>query len=60
MQGEKNSKSLTIYVNYAGLGDNLFYSHLPRIAKSSNGGGGLMIKSLSSLILNFATMITKG
>lgn len=41
MQGE-NSKSLTIYVNYAGLGDNLFYSHLPRIAKSSNvGGGGL-------------------
>lgn len=39
MQGEKNSKSLTIYVNYAGLGDNLFYSHLPRIAKSSNGGG---------------------
>lgn len=40
MQGEKNSKSLTIYVNYAGLGDNLFYSHLPRIAKSSNGGGG--------------------
>lgn len=42
MQNSKNSKTLTIYLNYAGLGDSLFYSHLPRIAKISNAmGGGL-------------------
>lgn len=54
-------KTLIIYLNYAGLGDSLFYSHLPRIAKSSNAmGGGGMIRSLSNLSLNFATMITRG
>lgn len=58
---QSNAKTLIIYLNYAGLGDSLFYSHLPRIAKSSNTiGGGGMIKSLSNLSLNFATMITKG
>lgn len=59
---QSKAKTLIIYLNYAGLGDSLFYSHLPRIAKSSNtiGGGGGMIKSLSNLSLNFATMITKG
>ncbi|WP_285818863.1 hypothetical protein [Helicobacter bilis] len=36
------SKDLIIKVEYGGLGDHLFFSHIPRIAKlgNTNGGGG--------------------
>ena len=56
-------KTLIIYLSYAGLGDSLFFSHLPRIAKTANtngGGGGIMIKSLFRPFLTSAVMITKG
>lgn len=36
---QNSPKTLIIYISYAGLGDSLFYSHLPRIAKTANGGG---------------------
>lgn len=36
----KKLKILTIQIgDGGGLGDNLFYSHLPRIAKTAGGGG---------------------
>lgn len=31
---EANHKTLILYIEWGGLGDNLFYSHLPRIAKT--------------------------
>ncbi|ETD23422.1 hypothetical protein [Helicobacter macacae] len=37
---QNSPKTLIIYLSYPGLGDSLFYSHLPRIAKTANGGGG--------------------
>ena len=59
---DKSQKTLIIYLSYPGLGDSLFYSHLPRIAKTANklGGGGIMIKSIFSLFITFVAMITKG
>ena len=36
-----------IKVKYGGLGDHLFYSHLPRIAKQSGGFGQVLISNLS-------------
>ena len=54
-------KTLIIYLSYAGLGDSMFYSHLPRIAKTANkNGGGITIESISSPFLTSAAMITKG
>lgn len=46
---EPNPKTLILHIEWGGLGDNLFYSHLPKIAKTigdsvdstvdSTGGG---------------------
>ena len=60
---QTSPKTLIIYVSYPGLGDNLFFSHLPRIAKTANiNGGGVasMIKSIFSPFITSAAMITKG
>ena len=37
---------LTITIQYPGLGDQLFWSHIPRIAKDKATRGGAMIKSM--------------
>ena len=55
------SKDLIIKVEYGGLGDHLFFSHIPRIAKLGNthGGGGInMIECLSTSLAHLETMIT--
>ena len=58
---QSSLKTLIIYLSYPGLGDSLFFSHLPRIAKTANiNGGGIMIKSIFSPFLTSAVMITKG
>ena len=41
------SKELVIYVQYPGLGDHLFYSHLPRLLKESGRYSRVYISSLS-------------
>lgn len=41
------NKTFIIKVNYGGLGDHLFYSHLPRIAKQSNMFNRVMISTQS-------------
>ena len=38
---QNSPKTLIIYLSFAGLGDSLFLSHLPRIAKTANRGGEL-------------------
>lgn len=58
---QNSPKTLIIYLSYPGLGDSLFYSHLPRIAKTANGGGGkITIKSIFSLFIILEAMIIKG
>ena len=57
---QDSPKTLIIYLSYAGLGDSLFYSHLPRIAKTANIGGGITIKSIFSLFIILEAMIIKG
>lgn len=56
---QHSPKTLIIYLSYPGLGDSLFYSHLPRIAKTANGGG-ITIKSIFSLFIILEAMIIKG
>jgi hypothetical protein len=46
-----DNKTLVIHIPYGGLGDHLFYSHIPRIAKES-GIYGKVLLSKKSLIRN--------
>lgn len=57
---------LVIKVEYGGLGDHLFFSHIPRIAKlglqassadNYGGGGGDTIEFLSTPLAPLGTMI---
>ncbi len=43
-----SQRVLTIDLRYGGLGDQLFWSHIPRIAKdrTNKGGGEAMTKSM--------------
>ncbi|MGX2970837.1 hypothetical protein [Helicobacter sp. T3_23-1059] len=52
---QNSPKTLIIYLSYAGLGDSLFFSHLPRIAKTANinGGGGNYDKVYIQPFFNF-------
>lgn len=43
----ENTKSLIIQIKYGGLGDHLFYSHLPRIAKETKSYERVYISNLS-------------
>ena len=41
-----SQRVLTIDLRYGGLGDQLFWSHIPRIAKDRTNKGGAMTKSM--------------
>uniref|UniRef100_UPI0026EAD847 hypothetical protein n=1 Tax=Helicobacter bilis TaxID=37372 RepID=UPI0026EAD847 len=57
------SKDLIIKVEYGGLGDHLFFSHIPRIAKLGNtngGGGGInIIEFLTTSLAHLEKIITR-
>ena len=44
---DSRPRTLTINIRYGGLGDQLFWSRIPRIAKDRATRGGAMTKSIS-------------